>query len=77
MKSVTGHTHSCSIFDAAYSVGVSGNIKQSYCKGPGSSSHSHVIIHPGGKRQVITLWSDHTHSLGAKPANTECSINVK
>ena len=52
---ITGHTHSASIRDHVFTVGVTGSLNMGYNKGMSSWSHSHCIIWPNGKRQMITM----------------------
>ena len=55
-KSMTGHGHSAAIVDGAWRAGTSSKMDMGYNRGPGSWSHSHVLTHPNGKRQMITMW---------------------
>jgi hypothetical protein len=50
----TGHTHSCGIIDGVWTAGVLASLNMGYNKGPSSWSHSHIRMHPNGKRQMIT-----------------------
>lgn len=54
----TGHTHSASIIDGVWTAGVLSSLHMGYNKGPSSWSHSHIITHPNGKRQMITQKGD-------------------
>ena len=54
-KANTGHTHSAGIVDGVYTSGVSANLDMGYNHGPSSWSHSHIVTHPNGKRQIITI----------------------
>lgn len=54
----TGHTHSASIIDGVWTAGVLAALRMGYNKGPSSWSHSHILTHPNGKRQMITQWGD-------------------
>lgn len=50
----TGHTHSAGIVDGVWTAGVLASLSMGYNKGPSSWSHSHILTHPNGKRQMIT-----------------------
>jgi len=63
MKSTIGHIHSAGIFDGCYVAGVTGKLKMGYTRGLSSWSHSHVVQHPGGKRQIVTLSPTHKWCL--------------
>lgn len=53
----TGHTHSASIIDGAFTAGVSGKLRMGYNDdGPSSWSNSHIVTYPGGGRTIVTLW---------------------
>lgn len=54
----TGHTHSASIIDGVWTAGVCASLRMGYNKGPSSWSHSHILTHPNGKRQMITQFGD-------------------
>lgn len=55
-KSITGHGHSAAITDGAYRAGTSSKMNMGYNRGPSSWSHSHVVTHVTGKRQMVTMW---------------------
>lgn len=55
-KANTGHTHSAGIYDGLWVAGLTALMDQGYNVGPGSWSHSNVITHKNGKRQMITIW---------------------
>lgn len=55
-KSITGHGHSAAITDGAWRGGTSSKMNMGYNRGPSSWSHSHVLTHVTGKRQMITMW---------------------
>lgn len=50
----TGHTHSAGIIDGVWTAGVLASLNMGYNKGPSSWSHSHILTHENGKRQMIT-----------------------
>jgi hypothetical protein len=54
----TGHTHSAGIIDGVWTAGVLASLSMGYNKGPSSWSHSHILTHPNGKRQMITQVGD-------------------
>jgi hypothetical protein len=54
-KVIVGHTHSPGIEKGAYMIGTSSTLKLEYTSGPSSWMNTHCIIHPDGKRQLITI----------------------
>ena len=50
----TGHTHSAGIIDGVWTAGVLASLNMGYNKGPSSWSHSHILTHGNGKRQMIS-----------------------
>ncbi|QYG03999.1 helix-turn-helix domain-containing protein [Massilia sp. NP310] len=54
-KSIVGHSHSPSIRLGCYTVGTSSLFDLSYTGGPSSWMHTHCIIWPNGKRQMINI----------------------
>lgn len=54
-KNIIGHSHSPGILKGAYQVGTSSKLKMEYTKGPSSWMHTHCIIYPNGKRQLINI----------------------
>lgn len=54
VRANTGHTHSAGIIDGVWTAGILSSLDQGYNKGPSSWSHSHIVTHPNGKRQIIT-----------------------
>lgn len=57
-KVVIGHSHSAGIFNGAWQVGLSAPEDAfSYAKGaPSSWSNSACLVHPNGRRQMLTCW---------------------
>lgn len=55
-KANTAHTHSAGIYNGMYVAGTSSALDMEYNKGPSSWSHSHVVTHLNGKRQIVTMW---------------------
>jgi hypothetical protein len=53
LKSIIGHSHSPGIEKGSYQVGTSSNLRLDYNKGLSSWHHTHCIIYPNGKRQLI------------------------
>ena len=53
VKTITGHSHTPVIFDGAYSVGTSTELRLEYNKGASSWMNAHVTIDRFGKRQMI------------------------
>jgi hypothetical protein len=54
-RSVVGHAHSAAIYQGVYQVGASSYMRLEYNAGPSSWTHSHVVIHRNGKRQMIHI----------------------
>lgn len=54
-KTMFGHTHSPGIEMGAYQVGTSTRLRLDYADGPSSWFHTHGIVLPNGKRQLINL----------------------
>ena len=57
-RAITGHTHSAGIYDGLWVAGLTARLEQGYNIGPGSWSHSQVVVQPNGKRQMITIWNN-------------------
>jgi len=54
-RSFTAHTHSPSIYDGAYTVGVLGDLNMGYNIGPSKWMHAHGIVYPNGKRAFVFI----------------------
>ena len=54
-KCIVGHSHSPSIRLGCYTVGTTSRKDLPYTGGPSSWMHSHCIIYPNGKRQMINV----------------------
>jgi hypothetical protein len=54
-KTIVGHTHSPGIEKGAYMIGCSCMLGLDYTSGPSSWMHTHAIIHPNGKRQLVHI----------------------
>lgn len=55
-KCCLGHSHSAGIYNGAWQTGVMATLRMDYNKGaPSSWSHSLIIVHRNGKRQMITM----------------------
>lgn len=52
-RCVVGHSHSPSIIDKCYTVGVVGNLDQGYNKPPSSWAHANCIIYANGKMSLL------------------------
>jgi hypothetical protein len=52
-KTIIGHTHSPGIEKGAYMIGCSCVLGLDYTSGPSSWMHTHCVVHPNGKRQLI------------------------
>jgi hypothetical protein len=57
-KACIGHSHSAGIYEGIYVAGVSGTLEMGYNSGPGSWSHSHIVVYPNGKRSIITMGNN-------------------
>ncbi len=55
-KSNTGHTHAAGIVDGCWTAGLLGKLDMDYNRGPSNWSHSHIVTHSNGKRQIVTFW---------------------
>ena len=53
-KVVVGHSHSASIKEGCYVVGMLGDLSPSYAKGPSTWSHSSCVVYPNGTRAILT-----------------------
>jgi len=56
-KAVIGHSHSPGIQAGCWQVGTSSLLRLEYNKGPSSWLHTHCVIYPNGKRQLISVIS--------------------
>lgn len=54
-KIIIGHSHTPSIYESAYQVGLSCKKNLEYIRGPSSWMHTHCIIYPDGKRTLIHI----------------------
>lgn len=54
-KTVTGHVHSPTIDKGNYTLGTSSRFDLSYVSGLSAWDHTHCIIHPNGKRQLVFI----------------------
>lgn len=54
-KTIIGHSHSPGIEKGCYQVGTSSYLKMEYTTGPSSWLHTHCIIYPNGKRQLLNI----------------------
>lgn len=52
-RTFTAHTHTPSIVDGCYTVGVTGSLNMGYNRGPSRWMHAHGIIYPNGKRAFL------------------------
>jgi len=57
-KIIVGHYHTPGRKDGALAVGTSTKLRLSYCKGPSSWLHAHVITHHDGKAQHVIFFKD-------------------
>jgi hypothetical protein len=54
-KTFTGHTHTPSIVDGCYTVGMMGEREHGYNRGPSKWMQCHGIVYPNGKRAFVFL----------------------
>jgi hypothetical protein len=54
-KTFTAHTHTPSIRNGCYTVGLSGSLDLGYNRGPSKWMHAHGIVYPNGKRAFVFL----------------------
>ncbi len=54
-KTIIAHSHSPSIYEGCFQVGVSSKLNLEYRKGPSSWLHTHCIIYPNGTRTLINI----------------------
>lgn len=54
-RSIVGHSHSPGIQGGCWQVGTSSKLRLEYNKGPSSWLHTHCVIYPNGKRQLLTI----------------------
>jgi DNA-directed RNA polymerase subunit RPC12/RpoP len=54
-KSVIGHSHSPGIQAGCWQTGTSSLMRLEYNRGPSSWMHTHCVIYPNGKRQLINI----------------------
>jgi len=60
-KTVIGHSHTPCIEKGCYQVGTSSQLRLEYTSGPSSWMHTHCLIHPNGKRQLIHVVDGRWH----------------
>jgi hypothetical protein len=56
-KVVIFHSHHCGIYGPAWQGGTSSKLDLDYNKGPSAWSHTHVVVHRNGKRQMVTMYA--------------------
>lgn len=56
-RSNGGHSHSAGIIGGAWQAGTTSKLELEYNHGPSSWSHSHIITHENGKRQMVTFFA--------------------
>lgn len=56
-KLIIGDKHSAEIIDGCWVAGTFSKQDVGWNKGPSNWSHSHVIIHANGCRQMVTMWA--------------------
>lgn len=58
-KVCIGHSHSAGIFNGAWQTGVAAKLDMDYARGaPSAWTHSHIIVQPNGKRQMLTTFGN-------------------
>jgi hypothetical protein len=60
-RNITGHRHSPGIEEGHYGVGTSSYLRLEYNRGPSSWLQTHCLIHPNGKRTLITMIEGRWH----------------
>lgn len=64
-----GHSHEAGIFNGAWQAGVTGRLDMEYASdSPSGWSHSHIIVHRNGKRQMVTIWNRQWRAQMTAPA---------
>lgn len=56
-RSNIGHSHVAGIRGGAYQAGTNSKLRLEYNRGPSSWSHSDIITHENGKRQIVTFFN--------------------
>lgn len=56
-KSNIGHSHTAGIDNGAYQAGTNSKMRLEYNHGPSGWSHSDIITHENGKRQIVTFFN--------------------
>lgn len=56
-KVVIFHSHHCGIYGPAWQGGTSSKLDLDYNSGPSAWSHTHVLVHKSGKRQMVTMFA--------------------
>ena len=56
-RSNVGHSHTTGIRGGAFQTGTNSKLRLEYVHGPSSHSHSDIITHENGKRQIVTLFN--------------------
>ena len=54
-RSIIGHSHSPCIWQGVYQVGTSSLLNLGYTSGPSSWFHTHALVHPNGRRQMLHI----------------------
>lgn len=54
-KSIVGHRHTPAIRGDAWCVGTSTKLKLDYNRGPSNWMHTHALVHPNGKAQLVNV----------------------
>ncbi len=54
-RSVIGHSHSPGIQGGCWQTGTSSVLRLEYNRGPSSWMHTHCVVYPNGKRQLISV----------------------
>lgn len=57
-KVVIFHSHHAGIYGPAWQGGTSSKMDLGYNDGPGAWSHTHILVHRNGKRQVVTMFAE-------------------
>lgn len=57
-----GHSHTSGIDGGAFQTGTKSKLRLEYVHGPSAHSHSDIITHENGKRQIVTFYSSEGES---------------
>jgi len=67
VKSITAHTHTPSIVDGCYTVGLTAPLDLGYNVGPSRWMHAHCMVYPNGRRAFVWLKGGDWCAGGTEP----------